>query len=221
MICVSLGNMSFAEASKIASEENMVEIRADLLHFSYKQLTELLLLANKSIFTCRPGNYSDSERKELFTMAIENNASFIDLEIESEENFLAEIKSLIETSHTELILSYHNFLETPSVEELSRILSSCYLSGAELAKIATMIRRNEDLQTLFSLYSKPGRKVLIGMGENGIITRVAATFLGSEFSFASPENSEKTASGQLSVGEMKEILKILKAEENTVSSPKT
>lgn len=220
MICVSLGNISFEEASKIASEESMVEIRADLLQFSDSQFTELLRLSKRSIFTCRPGVYSEAERKELFALAIENQASFIDLEIESEVEFLAEIKQLIETSNTELILSYHNFENTPSFEELRQIMTSCYNLGAALVKAATMIIHDEDLQTIFSLYSKPGRKVLIGMGEKGIITRIAATFLGSEFSFAAPENIEKTAPGQLSVGEMKEILKILKAEENSVSSGK-
>jgi 3-dehydroquinate dehydratase type I len=220
MICVSLGNISFEEASKIAAGEDMVELRADLLAYSKEQFEELLKISKKSIFTCRPGVYSENKRKELFALAIQNSATFIDLEIESGSEFLAEIKGLLETSTTELILSYHNFENTPSFSELNKILISCYYSGADLAKIATTIQQEQDLLSIFSLYAEPGRKVLIGMGEKGVISRIAATFLGAEFSFAAPGNLEITAPGQLSVGEMKEILNILKAEEISVTSEK-
>jgi 3-dehydroquinate dehydratase-1 len=220
MICVSLGNISFDQAAKIAAEEEMIEIRADLLLFTDDQFRGLLRISKKSIFTCRPGVYSETKRKELFELAIDEGASFIDLEVESPKEFLSEIKKSLEISDTQLIISYHNFENTPSFKELSEILTSCYNSGAVLAKLATAVLHEDDLKTMFSLYSIPGRKVLIGMGVKGIITRIAAIFMGAEFSFASPNDFEKTAPGQLSVDEMKEILNILKAEEISISSDK-
>lgn len=204
----------------MAAEVDMIEIRADLMPFSDEQLIELLNLSEKSIFTCRPNVCSEARRMELFSLAVKNGASFIDLEIESDPELIKEIHKLLADTPTELILSYHNFEKTPPLNELKEIMTSCYSAGAALAKMATMILDEQDLQTIFSLYAEPGRKVLIGMGEKGIITRVAATFFGAEFSFASPENDDKTAPGQLSLNEMKDIFKILKAEENSVSSHK-
>ncbi len=40
--------------------------------------------------------------------------------------------------------------------------------------------------------------VIIGMGEKGVITRVAAPMLGAEFTFASAETGKETAPGQIS-----------------------
>ena len=52
--------------------------------------------------------------------------------------------------------------------------------------------------------------VVIGMGREGLITRVAAPFLGAEFTFASPGKGKETAPGQLSRAELANLIDQIK-----------
>jgi 3-dehydroquinate dehydratase type I len=72
-----------------------------------------------------------------------------------------------------------------------------------------MVNEPDDLARLVSLYSQPGRKVVIGMGEMGRISRVAARYLGAEFTFVSVEVGSETAPGQLSLAELESIFKLI------------
>ena len=78
-----------------------------------------------------------------------------------------------------------------------------------LAKIATMVTRRDDLVNLLSLHRKPGRKVILGMGELGRFSRVAGPYLGSEFTFAAPRGGEPTAPGQLDASELLSVYKVI------------
>ena len=48
---------------------------------------------------------------------------------------------------------------------------ACYEKGADIAKIATRVNASEDIRNLMSLYDLPGKKVILGMGDLGRITR--------------------------------------------------
>ncbi len=213
MICTSLGNLDFQQALEIASKAEMVEIRADLSDFNDEQLVRIVLASRKSIFTFRPGKIDDNERLRLFKLVCENKITYIDGEIENNPAFIRELKNLTKNSGTDLILSYHNFKLTPPVADLKEILGACYRAGANVAKIACLVNRPEDNSALLGLYHEKGRKVILGMGEGGMITRVAAVPMGAEFTFASWEKGKATAPGQLTIEEMESINRILDVRE--------
>jgi 3-dehydroquinate dehydratase-1 len=210
MICVSIGNTDFSKAAGIAGHADMIEIRQDLARFSHEEIAKLTGLAKKTIFTCRPGIYGDEERVELYRFALEAGSAYIDTEIENDQDFINRIKKLTLSHGADLVVSYHNYELTPPAEELADILVKCYEKGGDVAKIATMAMQGDDVVRLLELYRKKGRKVVIGMGETGILTRVAALPLGAEFTFASPEDDSGTAPGQLTVKELNDIYNILK-----------
>ncbi len=209
MICVSLGNISYDEALKVIKSAEMIEIRADLPGMDQTLLEKLLSFPVKKIFTCRPGTFSEVKRIELFRQAVEKNVDYVDIEYENDDEVVGQILRMTSDTSTEVILSYHNFDITPDAIELKKILMRGYKRGATLVKIATMINSKEDILNLFSLHGIEGRKVLLGMGEKGIITRVAAVLLGSEFTFVSPDCDTKTAPGQISKEEMEIIFRIM------------
>ncbi len=207
MICVSLGNINTRKALEIAGNAEMIEIRADLLD---EGLIETLLdMKVKKIFTCRPGKFTEKKREALFILALQKNVNYIDIEFESEIAFSSKVSRWVKDSEADLIISYHNFDHTPSLKDLENIYDQCFEKGADLAKLATMIHSKDDILNLFSLYNKEKRKVLIGMGQEGMITRVAALTLGSEFTFVAPHSGGGTAPGQITDKEMKTILRIL------------
>ena len=209
MICISLGNIDFDEALKLASEVQMMEFRADLLDWSAAQYEALFGLIPYSLYTFRPGLKTEDERLEFYSFAVECGVNFIDVEIEASPEFIFDIRELIRNSKTDLILSYHNFEKTPDVTELTKIIENCYNAGADLVKIACMVNDQVEAANLLSLYQLPGRKVIIGMGQKGKIVRLAAEHLGAEFSFASPGKAMGTAAGQMTWREMDKINKIL------------
>jgi 3-dehydroquinate dehydratase type I len=207
MICVSIGSESPAEAKRILQKSGFIELRADLLQWKMDDYRDVILAGNKTVFTCRPGEYSPKERLELFEAAAIAGATYLDVEIESDEIFLDSVRNISNLYSSELIVSYHNYEMTPSIEILESRLNECYQADADVAKIACRVYSPADAARLLSLYNVSGRKVVLGMGKAGKITRIAAPLLGAEFTFASSGEGEATAEGQLTFSEMKEIIK--------------
>lgn len=210
MICTSIGNIPYEDAVSIASGAEMIEIRADLADFTDEELKNLISLTKCSLFTCRPGKIIDEERLRLFSFACKSGVDYIDAEIENPPEFNAELRNLAQSHELNLVISYHNFEMTPPLTDLKEILQSCYDAGADVAKIACMVNTTDDLNSLMSLYKLDGRKVILGMGEKGMISRVAARVFGAEFTFASSGRENSTAPGQLTVDELNDIFRILK-----------
>jgi len=211
MICISLGNLDFHEALKIAEKAAMIEVRGDLLSWTREEYAMVLSSSQKSVFTYRLSEIiQETEVLGMYKFAVDNGADYIDTEMDASPEFLKTIKQYIKNSKTELILSYHNFDITPSVAEMKVITDQCVNMGADVVKIATMVNEYQDAAGLLSLYREPGRKVIVGMGEKGKIVRIASVFLGSEFTFAAPHKGGLTAPGQLSVDEMEQIITLIK-----------
>jgi len=136
-------------------------------------------------------------------------ATFIDIEIESSDAHVSQLISHARKCQTGVIISYHNFEETPDRTEMTDIITQCYERGGDVAKLATQVNSKKDLRSLVSLYDIPGRKVIVGMGREGRITRIMAPHLGAEFTFAAAGDGSETAPGQLSVNQLKEIYKVI------------
>ncbi|MBN1131430.1 MAG: type I 3-dehydroquinate dehydratase [Bacteroidales bacterium] len=209
MICVSIrssGQLSLIEGKDI----KLVELRLDLIEEPPGRLFPQIDVNLQTIATCRPGNSKEHERFGLLQEAITLGADFIDLEIETPPGVISRLKKHARENNCQLILSWHDFKKTPGKADLQSIIGDCYAKGADIAKIACMVHKKDDILNLMSLYELPGRKVVLGMGKMGAITRIVAPFLGSEFTYASTSGEEETAPGQLTVDELLTIFNILK-----------
>lgn len=208
MICVSIGDpLQIPEAVRLGAE--LVELRLDLIGVEPGKLFSEIPQQLQVIATCRPGGLSDDQRKDLLNTSVDLGATYVDLEIESSEAYYHEMAGYAAGKGCRVIVSYHNFEMTPDRDRLRTILEKAYDMGAAVGKIATEVRSGEDVMNLLSLYDLPGKKVVIGMGEKGRIIRVAAPYLGSEFTFASADRGPETASGQLSVRQLNTIFEII------------
>ncbi|MFC2090288.1 type I 3-dehydroquinate dehydratase [Bacteroidota bacterium] len=208
MICISIGNRDlFQQVNTIMPD--LVEIRYDLMDIQPDEVDNLLHQDIRQIATCRPGKYSPTQRVDLLKRSIDLHSAYVDIEIESETEVIDELKSYVLTRKCNLIISYHNYERTPGRSELQAIEESCYARGGNIAKLACMVSNEQDNANLLSLYASEGRKVIIGMGEKGRITRMVAEELGAEFSFVSATQSAATAPGQLSYNAYLAIKEIL------------
>jgi 3-dehydroquinate dehydratase type I len=208
MICVSLAHISGLDEA-IHSGAGLIELRLDLIKEAPSKLLPLIPKDIETIVTCRPGVYGEAERIELLKAAIKEGAGYVDIEIETAADQMEDLISSAKQSGCRIILSYHNFERTADREDLESLMISCYERGAEIAKIACQVNAAEDIRNLLSLYDVPGKKVILGMGSMGRISRVIGPYLGAAFTFASPGDGGETAPGQLTVKQLNEIYKVI------------
>ena len=208
MICISISESSQLHTC-IEEGAQLIELRLDLIGLHPSELYPNIPKGIKTVVTCRKGTYTDQERVDLVNAAIELGANYVDMELESSEDYISGVLPMAEIDGCEVIFSHHDFQGTPGNEELRSKLESCFERGGAIAKIATRIHTQEDVVNLLHLYSYPGRKIILGMGDAGRITRVAAPLLGSEFTFASPGEGRETAPGQMSASQLNAIYKLL------------
>lgn len=133
--------------------------------------------------------------------------SFFDIEIfSSEASFL---RQLVTKTSIVLIGSYHNFSKTPPLEELERVFERGQMLNMDIIKIATMVNRDQDLETLlfFTLRHKVDRIITLGMGQKGIPSRIINPVFGSMITYAS--FNEVSAPGQIHLKDMMHIFKVM------------
>lgn len=212
MVCLSIIANDFEECRRVLNEYSFIEFRLDKTVFNLNEIQELFASPNQLIATCRSGKFSENERLEILKTALNAGASYVDIDINSSDNFKSSIINHIENTNSKLIISYHNYDNTPDKNKLIRIIEKMKSTKADIYKIATEINGNEDLINVFSLYQyfAKGKLIAFGMGEKGRISRVVAEFLGSPFTYASIEANKSTAPGQIDYHSLTQIMDLLK-----------
>ena len=166
------------------------------------------------IFTCRidaEGGLqliSQPKRLALITAAIESgDVDLVDIELCNEPGFIDTVKKIAAEKGVSLILSHHNFIETPDEDFIYHTLIKAGKSGADIAKIAVMPSNYSDVLTLLSATNKARCEgletpmIAISMGEEGVITRVAGGLFGSDITFAAGNVS--SAPGQIPIEDLR------------------
>ena len=210
MICVALSINDADQCIEALKSLEMAEIRIDLAGYNEQQVERVFSSHKNLIATCRPDNISDEKRLKLLIRAIESGAAFVDVEYESDLSFKHAIKQAFENKNCKLIISYHDFKETPAREQLEIIVQQCFDMGADIAKLACMVNTDADNAALLSLYGSERPVVSLGMGEKGKISRIAAPLLGSPFTFAAYDEQSATAPGQIQYKRLAELYSFIK-----------
>ena len=189
-----------------------IEIRFD--YMDYKQIFKLQpLLKNyvdQCIFTCRKadegGLFADSEDIRIKTLEelSKQHPAYLDIELSTVEK-KPEITDNLRSSGSSIIVSWHNFSETPSLDKLQSIYSRAQNLG-DISKIITFAKTFKDNATVLSLVKSAKKDKLVSfcMGELGLLSRTLSVFMGSPFTYASL-GKNKTASGQITIKELKEF----------------
>jgi 3-dehydroquinate dehydratase-1 len=99
------------------------------------------------------------------------------------------------------VISFHDFEKTPPLKELCAIVEKAHAIGS-IAKVATRIQRESDVEVLRSLLGRRWEKPLcvIGMGRAWSKTRVLFATLGSCLTYGYID--KPTAPGQMSAAEL-------------------
>ncbi len=212
MICVAISECNLETCLSVLDTVQMAEIRLDLNNFTPDEIHKIFSHQTPTIATCRPDKKGYEFQLRQLSLAIESGANYVDIEIEADKKQLESICEIAKKHGCKVIISYHNFENTPELKDLYGIMDQCYLLEADVAKIVTLSNSNADNARLLSLYGREKPLVAFGMGKKGKITRIVAPFLGAEFTFAAMDDGEFTAPGQIRFSKMKMILEKLKEE---------
>ncbi|MEW6102429.1 MAG: type I 3-dehydroquinate dehydratase [bacterium] len=200
MIAATIGGrrkniINLAEKAK-KSKADIIEIRLDkiigkgdnvLLIKEIKKKTNLPIIATKRLFL------PDDEIKEIIPFV-----DYIDLEYGEKKPLIDFVKKNKKT----LIISHHNYKDTPDIKTLVSLSSSMEKAGADILKIATFINNKDDIIRLLNFtynYKKP--IIAIGMGLLGKITRIIEPIFGSLITYGFI--NKPYADGQLSVSSLR------------------
>ena len=235
MICVSVQEKDFNRCKEIISGCSMVELRGDLCNFTTPQIEELVQIHSNMLYTHRICNSSLTVAMEQVTAAIKKGVKYVDIEIEAPVDYLEYVKSYARVNGCTLIISYHNFEGTQSLQELQTIYDICRRKGADIVKIVTTAHSTSDAARVMELYKysktdkelvacnymergeesgslsnsfgeAQARLVAFCMGEAGKFTRHLCLTLGSPYTYAALDSASATAPGQYTKAEMEELL---------------
>ncbi len=226
-ICASIIGREIPDFVSLASRAgtDLLEVRADGLKKCdaasvTRLLKEVRKVANAGaeiILTVRRKNEggkfrgSEADRIDILRSCM-GGADFVDIELSTAKSVRDELAKQARAKGIGVIISAHDFEETPSKEEILETLRGELEAGATIAKLAVKANSKDDVLKLLEATkeaAKMGRICTIAMGSAGRIGRVMAPFFGSEIAYAAVSDEEATAPGQLTVEEMRKLLEIL------------
>ncbi len=202
---------------RIDAFAKVTEIKAcqDALQDLRRVIGEMVL-----ILTCRidrEGGFQaipEEKRLALITrLMASGELDLVDVELCNGPEFLADVRAAAAASGCRLILSYHNFQETPDEAFIIAKLLEGQTAGADIAKLAVMPKNYGDVLTLLSATNKARNGavtipiVTMAMGTEGVITRLAGGLFGSDITFAI--GSEASAPGQVPIGDLRAGMALL------------
>ncbi len=129
-------------------------------------------------------NLPEAKRWALLKKIIPT-VSAVDIEL-SAESILPDVVERAHAARKLVLMSHHNFDQTPALTELNKIAEKAKSSGADIVKVATFARDQKDILTLaeFTLANREKNLVTIAMGSVGLLSRIFFPALGSMLTYA-------------------------------------
>jgi len=215
-ICVSIAATGDVSLLKEQADRafslgaDFAEIRFDFVSPNRMQaaIDAVRGIRSKAVFTLRSkdqgGKFagSEQERIEWLKKLAEQKPMLLDVELDTiKEN--DELADFLEK--TPILVSWHDFQQTPPSDELAEILSEMRIYS-NYVKVVTTAKSVEDSLRLLELYERTTglHPVIFAMGDAGIVSRILCTIVGNApFTYTSLEKA--VAPGQLTVKQMRKL----------------
>lgn len=219
-----------------SGDVEMAEIRLDSCPLTMDEIEELFSTSDVPLVaTCRinavkerlsqtlAGHTQDDRKLEMkasqeveskLITAIHAGAAFVDLEIEAPPMMSKRLRRETRENGTIFVRSYHDCKGTDSIEALKALTEKCFAIGADIAKIVTMAapctgdNQSPDVDRVLSLYDHfdPAKLIAFAMGDAGKTSRIQCLAKGSPFTYASLNEADAAAPGQMTTREMRDIV---------------
>jgi 3-dehydroquinate dehydratase-1 len=212
-ICVALVNDDLDIIAKLTPFVDMFEVRIDLIGSGWQKVASQL---KKPWIACarrkdEGGKWGgkETERIKALCDAVDLGAAIVDVELATPtlDDFVNDIRK-----KAKCLISYHNLKNTPSLDDLRKIVSRQVEGGADICKVVTTARNFADNLTVLELVtelSSTKNIVSFAMGAVGQLSRILCPLVGGYFTYASVGTGKESAEGQMTVKDLREIFRIL------------
>jgi len=198
------------------AQADLIEVRLDCLEASRNlsdlvKSTKIPLIATNKLLS-EKGNFAgtETERQQTLFNAAKNDFEYVDVDLSSPKH--KETIDKLKLLGAKPIVSYHKFDGALSISEMEKVLEQEIASGASVCKIITTAKQIEDNLTALNFVSTMSSKtklVCFCMGELGKVSRLLSPMFGAFFTFASLQQGNETAVGQMTIQEMKAAYDLL------------
>ncbi|TCM61184.1 3-dehydroquinate dehydratase [Acinetobacter calcoaceticus] len=220
---------AIAQAQVIAQnpDADLAEFRIDLLDFADDNIRVMALghelnriLEHKPLIaTIRTANeggqlkITDQAYEKIYSAYLQQPfMQLLDIEMYRAPASVEKLTQLAHQNNVLVIMSNHDFNQTPSQAEIEQRLYQQDQMGADILKIAVMPKRQQDVLTLMNATANVRQNsnkplLTMSMGQLGTISRVATANIGGSLSFGMI--GEASAPGQIDVKQLKHILNVV------------
>jgi len=207
-ICAVIVNNDLEAVKKVEPFVDLFEVRIDLIGDGWQELVKQFkkpwIACNRRVDEGGRWEGDEARRVEKLLKAIELGADIVDLELRT-----TNLKQAIELikKRAKCLLSFHELGGTPPLNNMREIVQRQLEAGADICKVVTTAQRSEDNLTILQLISEfPKTRILaFAMGPLGFASRVLCPLVGGDFTYASIEQGKESASGQITVRELRKI----------------
>lgn len=190
---------------------NSEQVRDILMQLKRILSPKVLLFTFRSVREGGEKEITVEEYIELNKMVVESQTmDLVDMEVETGDEIVRDFIDFAHQHQVKVILSNHDFYQTPSKEEIMGRLSNMIALGGDIPKIAVMPKNQGDVLELLAatLEMKEQAKetpiITMSMSGMGVISRLAGETFGSAVTFGSAGTI--SAPGQIPVDELSRML---------------
>ena len=211
-ICAVIVNNDPEAVKGVEPFVDLFEVRIDLIGDDWRELVKQLkkpwIGCNRSADEGGGWQRDEAARIEKLLRAVELGADIIDIELRTRS--LKQARELI-GKRVKCLLSFHELEGTPPLNEMKEIVQRQLEAGADICKIVTTAQTLEDNLTILQLISEfPKTKIVsFAMGSLGLASRILCPLVGGDFTYASIEPGKESASGQITVRELRKIYEMV------------
>jgi 3-dehydroquinate dehydratase type I len=210
-ICVPIVSRS-QDINAIAPLAYLFEVRIDLIGKGWQSIAALLprpwLACNRRVDEGGKAKGGEAKRIGELGRAVEIGAQLVDIELSTPG--VAEIVKDFK-GRAEVIVSYHNLVETPPVDRLRQVIINQLAAGADICKVVTTAQRFKDNMEILELIGlfPDIRIIAFAMGDAGQVSRIMSPLVGGYLTYASSEKGSESAAGQMAVADVRKIYRML------------
>ena len=137
----------------------------------------------------------------------------IDYELSNAPADLKTLRDVSAANGVTMIMSYHNFQQTPDAATLDSKFAAAENLGADVAKVAVMPQTEQDVLALLAATDRARQTIAIplismSMGGVGSLSRIMGWVYGSAATFAVGKSS--SAPGQIAIEELRAVLAVVR-----------
>ncbi len=213
-ICAVIIDNDLEAVKEVKPSADLFEIRIDLIGDGWQELVKQIkkpwIACNRSADEGGKWEGGEGRRIEELLKAIELGADAIDIELRTSN--LEEIIPLIK-KRAKCLLSLHDLKKTPPLDRMRETVQSQLKAGADICKMITTAQSFEDNLTVLQLVAAfPKTKIVsFAMGPLGFASRVLCPLVGGDFTYASTEKGKESASGQITVRDLRKLYEMMAA----------